>query len=103
MKQMMVAALRHTGGFALLDILQPCVSFNPLNTYEWYRERVRVIDQEHDPTDREEAMRLALRWGDEVPIGLIYRCERPSFESQVPVLERGTLLAQLRRSAGHAG
>ena len=103
LKKMMVAALQHEGGFALLDILQPCVSFNPLNTYQWYRERVKIVDEEHDPTDREEAMRMALRWGDEIPIGLIYRCERPSFESQVPVLKRGTLLAQLRRSAGQPG
>jgi len=93
--EMMVAVLQHKEGFALLDILQPCVSFNRLNTYKWYRERIRPIDDSHDPYDREKALRLALQWGDEIPVGIIYRSNRPSFESQIPVLSRGTLCEQL--------
>jgi len=93
--EMMVAVLQHKEGFALLDILQPCVSFNRLNTYKWYRERIRPIDDSHDPYDREKALRLALQWGDEIPVGIIYRSNRPSFESQIPVLSRGTLCEHL--------
>ena len=92
--RMMRAALEHRGGFALLDILQPCVTFNKVNTYQWYRERVRPIDDSHDPSDRAKAFALALTWGDEIPIGLIYRSTRPSFESQQCALREGTLVGR---------
>jgi len=96
LRRMMVAALAHKDGFALLDILQPCVSFNRVNTYKWYRDRVRPIDDSHDPYEREKALRLALKWGDEIPIGVIYKSRRPSFESQLPALRERTLVEQLQ-------
>jgi len=83
LREMMVAALKHTGGFALLDILQPCPSFNRRNTAKWYKQRVRPIDGAHDPFDRDAALKLAFTWGEEIPIGIYYRSNRPSYESQV--------------------
>lgn len=100
LEQMMVAALQHQGGFALLDILQPCVTYNKVNTYQWYRERVRPIGEEHDPYDRGKALELAFKWGDEIPIGVIYRCDRPAFESRLAVLEKGTLVGQYDAAPG---
>ncbi len=94
LREMMVAALRHRGGLALLDILQPCPTFNHLNTYQWYRERVKRIGDSHDPYDRAAALELARKWGDEIPIGVLYRSDRPSFESLLPVLKKGTLVEQ---------
>lgn len=94
LEEMMVIALQHTGGFALLDILQPCVTFNKVNTAQWYRDRVRPIGTDHEPHDPLAALRLALTWGDEIPIGVLYRHDRPSFEAQQPVLSRGTLVSQ---------
>jgi len=95
LQAMMEAALRHRGGFALLDILQPCVTFNRDNTFQWYRDRVRPISDSHDPYDREAALRLAFTWGETIPIGLLYRNDRPSFESQAPALQAGPLVAQV--------
>jgi 2-oxoglutarate ferredoxin oxidoreductase subunit beta len=94
LQAMMLAALNHRGGFALLDILQPCPTYNRLNTYQWYRERVKPVDESHDPYHRAQALDLAFRWGDEIPIGVIYRCDRPTLESQLPALEKGTLVGQ---------
>jgi 2-oxoglutarate ferredoxin oxidoreductase subunit beta len=96
LRAMMTAALKHRGGMALLDILQPCVSFNKVNTYEWYGKRVKPVPASHDPFDRASALKLAFKWGDEIPIGLIYRSNRPSFESQLGALRNGTLVEQLR-------
>jgi 2-oxoglutarate ferredoxin oxidoreductase subunit beta len=90
--EMMKEALANKSGFTLLDILQPCVSFNKVNTFKWYRERAKKIDASHDAYDREKAIRLALQWGDQIPVGIIYRSKRPSFESRVSVLEKGTLV-----------
>jgi 2-oxoglutarate ferredoxin oxidoreductase subunit beta len=100
LEAMMVAALKHTGGTVLLDILQPCISFNRINTLKWYKERVRPVGDEHDSTDRAKALDLALTWGDEIPIGIIYRSDRPSFESRLGVLEKGTLVGQFAAAAG---
>jgi len=94
LQEMMVAALEHDGGFVLLDVLQPCVSFNKVNTYQWYSDRVQRIEDSHDPYDRAAALELAFTWGEEIPIGILYRNDRPSFESQIPVLAGGALCNQ---------
>jgi 2-oxoglutarate/2-oxoacid ferredoxin oxidoreductase subunit beta len=60
-------------GTAVVDILQPCVSFNKINTYAWYRERVFKL--EAPLTDRFEAIKTADLWGEKIPIGVIYRNE----------------------------
>lgn len=91
----MTEALRYEGGFVLLDILQPCVSFNKRNTYAWYKDRVKPVGDDHDPTDAQAALKLARTWGDEIPIGVLYRGERKSFESQLPVLEDGPLVDRI--------
>ena len=95
LQAMMVAALEHQGGFALLDILQPCVTFNHVNTYDWYRRHVRLISDAHDPYDRAQALALALEGGEHIPIGIMYRDRRPSFEAQLPALKAGPLCDQV--------
>lgn len=84
-------AMRHEG-FALVDILQPCVTFNRVNTYEWYRERVWKIDGDHDEGDRMEAFRMSLLWGERIPIGVIFRQRRPTYEERNPVISRAPLV-----------
>jgi len=58
-------------GTALVDILQPCVTFNKINTYQWLKERVFKIEKPIE--DRYEAIKMAELWGDRIPIGVIYR------------------------------
>ncbi|MFC1870540.1 2-oxoacid:ferredoxin oxidoreductase subunit beta [Chloroflexota bacterium] len=83
-------------GFSLIDILQPCVSFNHKNTYQWYQERVYKLDDEsrYDPGDKQAAFSKAQEWGDHIPIGLIYRQERPVYEQQFPALKETPLVKQ---------
>jgi 2-oxoglutarate ferredoxin oxidoreductase subunit beta len=90
LEETMCAALA-AEGFALLDILQPCVSFNKVNTYKWYKDRVRPLPASHDPRDRAAALAAALTWGDQIPVGVIYRSDRPAFEKRLGVLENGPL------------
>ena len=82
-------------GFALIDILQPCVSFNHKNTYQWYREQVyKLGNQGYDPSDKLAAFAKAQEWGDRIPIGLIYRQEKPVYEEQLPALKKTPLVKQ---------
>jgi 2-oxoglutarate ferredoxin oxidoreductase subunit beta len=90
LQKMMVAAIRHRG-FALLDILQPCVTFNRVNTWMWYKQRVRELPADYDPANRARALETAFKWGEEIPIGIIYRSERKTFEEQQPALAKGPL------------
>jgi 2-oxoglutarate/2-oxoacid ferredoxin oxidoreductase subunit beta len=93
LKTLMKQALAHKG-FALIDILQPCVTFNKVNTYEWYRKRVYPLGEDYNPGDRVAAFAKALEWGDRIPIGLIYRNERPSYEEQIPILAKAPVVRQ---------
>ena len=83
-------------GFALIDILQPCPSFNHKNTFQWYRERVYKLEDEdgYDPNDKKAALEKALEWGERIPIGVIYKKESPTYEEQLPALSKGALVTQ---------
>lgn len=82
-------ALQHKG-YALVDILQPCVTFNRKNTYDWYRERVYdLAETDHDPSDRAAAWHKASEWGDRIPLGIIYQVQLPTYEEQLTGLEQG--------------
>jgi len=82
-------------GFALIDILQPCVSFNHKNTFQWYRERVyNLEDERYDPSDKNAALKKALIWGERIPIGIIYEENLPVYEDQLPALSEEPLVKQ---------
>ena len=91
LKHLMMEAIKHSG-FALLDILQPCVTFNRINTYQWYSERVYRLSDDYDPEDRELAFRTSLQWNDRIPTGIIYKSIRPAFEERIPVLKEAPLV-----------
>jgi len=84
LKKLMVEAIKHRG-FAYVDIFQPCVSFNYLNTYDWFSQRVYKLEEEgHDVTDRNKALEKAFEWGDRIPIGIFYNKERPTYQDSIP-------------------
>ena len=63
-------AITHKG-FALVEILQPCVSFNRTNTFQWYREHSYYLGETHDPSDRDTAFSVAAH-KDRFALGVIY-------------------------------
>ena len=80
--RILAAAIGHSG-FALVDILQPCVTFNRVNTFQWFKDRVRPVPGDHDPSDRAAALELAFRT-EELPVGVLYVNEgRPTFEESL--------------------
>jgi 2-oxoglutarate ferredoxin oxidoreductase subunit beta len=84
-------AMAHRG-FAIVDVFQPCVTFNKLNTYQWFQERTyKLEDSKHDPSDKNAAMKKATEDSrtdyKKVPIGLFYKVEKPTYESQLPQIK----------------
>lgn len=84
--EMMKQTITHKG-FALLDIFQPCVTYNKVNTYHWFKERLYRLDASYDPTDRLAAFTKALELGDRIPIGVIYKNDRQPLEERLPVIQ----------------
>jgi len=80
-------------GFSLVDVLQPCVTFDRVHTFKWYEERVYDIGEEgHDPEDMTSAILKSREWGNRVPIGVFYRNKKTtSFEDQLAPLKKGPL------------
>jgi 2-oxoglutarate ferredoxin oxidoreductase subunit beta len=82
-------------GFSLIDILQPCVSFNRINTYDWYKKKVYdLFEENYVPDNFEKAMNLARQWDEKIPIGIIYKEEKPTFTDRIKVLNQGPLISQ---------
>lgn len=83
LKSIIKAALEHKG-YAMIDILQPCISFNKINTFKWYKDRVFKLPETYDPTDVKAAYEMSLRYGDEgIPIGILYKKEKVDFLSRI--------------------
>lgn len=81
-------------GFALIDILQPCVSFNKVNTYQWYKDRVYDIENGgHDKSNPMSALMLAMEWGDKIPTGIIFEQKSVPLHEHISVLKRGPLIS----------
>ena len=79
-------------GYALVDILQPCVSFNKLNTFQWYQNRVYKLDENYNNRNKIEAIQKSMEWGDKIPLGVIYKEEKPTFHDKVDFLREGVPL-----------
>lgn len=83
---LMVQAVTHKG-FAVLDILQPCVTFDKVHTYQWYRQRLyKLAEQGYVPDNKLKAIEKTMEWGDKIPLGVFYKAERPTSEDREPAL-----------------
>lgn len=94
-KETIKAAINHRG-YALVDIFHPCVSFNKVNNYSWYKNNTYYLDEEHDKKDMEAALKIALKT-EKHALGILYQKEgKPTFEDlsnvyakdKTPVIKR---------------
>jgi len=85
-------AVKHEG-FSFIDILQPCVTFNKQNTYDFYRERIYSLDEmkDYDKSDLDEAMKKAAE-EEKIPVGVFYQVKKPVYESGLKQIERKPLV-----------
>lgn len=76
-------------GYALVDILQPCVVWNKVNTFAWYKERVYHIPKDYDHTNKEKAFKKAIEFGDKIPIGILYKKEKETYGDKFHFIRDG--------------
>jgi len=88
------AGIRHKG-FALINAISPCVTFNKLNTYDFYRESLVAVDEieGYDRTDRAGALKTLIEH-DDLVTGLIFQSDEPPFESNLPGFRDEPIAAQ---------
>ena len=100
LKTILQQAIRHPG-YALVDVLHPCVSFNKVNTAQWFRQNTYTLEDDHDPGDRVEAFRRAIET-ERLPLGVFYvNPSKPVFERSLPVYQQDdTSLASRRIDMG---
>ncbi|HKY05530.1 MAG TPA: 2-oxoacid:ferredoxin oxidoreductase subunit beta [Blastocatellia bacterium] len=92
---LIAGAIAHKG-FSLVDVFSPCVTYNKVNTYDYFRKRVYKLEAEADygATDVEMALTKSFEWNDRIPIGVFYRDEQPTYEDQEGALRNGPLVKQ---------
>jgi 2-oxoglutarate/2-oxoacid ferredoxin oxidoreductase subunit beta len=78
----MKQAILHKG-YSLVDILQPCITFNHVNTFKWYKENTYKLNEGYNPTDKAEAIKMAMEWDNGIPLGVIYKEEREEYTDKV--------------------
>jgi 2-oxoglutarate ferredoxin oxidoreductase subunit beta len=87
-------------GFSFLDVFSPCVTYNHDNTFQWFRPRVKKLedDPSYDSTNWMAAIEKSLLWGDEIPIGKFFeRTDVPTLHESEPVLSTEPLVKQASR------
>jgi 2-oxoglutarate ferredoxin oxidoreductase subunit beta len=92
---LIAGAIAHHG-FSLVDVFSPCVTYNKINTYEYFRKRCYKLESEegYDAASMERALPKSFEWGDRIPIGVFYRDEQPTYEDTEPALQNGPLVNQ---------
>lgn len=90
--EILVKAIEHKG-FSFIDVLQPCVTFNKINTYEWYRERVYKLEdlKDYDSSNIVEAFKKSIE-DKKIPTGIFYQIERQTYEDSLKQIERKPLV-----------
>lgn len=85
-------------GFSLINVLQPCVTFNKTNTYSYYKERAYQLSDDYNFQDIHRALEKALEPTliNKFPLGVIYQSERATFNDHLPQLKEKTLIEKER-------
>ncbi|MBI4018979.1 MAG: hypothetical protein HY364_01875 [Candidatus Aenigmarchaeota archaeon] len=83
LQKLIVDGVRHKG-FSIIDIFQPCSTYNKIQTIAWYKQNlVKMEDIGHDANDFNEALKKAAMT-EKLPIGLFYKTEKPTYEDGIP-------------------
>lgn len=83
MQEVIAAGMEHQG-FALIDILQPCVIWNKVQTWQSWEKKVKRLDDTHMRDDIYAAFKKSsTTWNDHIPIGIFYQTKQPTLDGQI--------------------
>ena len=95
LSELILQGMQHRG-FSFIDVLQPCVTFNKVNTYDFFRDRVYKLEEEEgfDKSNIKHAQEKAEERGDKIPTGVFYQVDKPCYEDSIEALKEKTLVEQ---------
>ncbi|MBS3050886.1 MAG: 2-oxoacid:ferredoxin oxidoreductase subunit beta [Candidatus Aenigmarchaeota archaeon] len=94
LKKLIAEGMRHKG-FALIDVFQPCTTYNKVQTADWYKQRIFKLEETgYETTDKMAAIQMGQMWGDKIPIGLFYQESKPTYEDGTPQIASTPLANQ---------
>lgn len=92
----LVKAITHKG-FGLVNVLQPCVTFNKINTYAYYMKQAYKLGPDYDSKNKMKAIEKAMETHEErFPLGVLYQEEIAPYHEQLPQLSEHTLIDRNR-------
>jgi 2-oxoglutarate/2-oxoacid ferredoxin oxidoreductase subunit beta len=91
--------LQHRG-FSFINTQSPCVTYNLVNTFDWFKSNIRNVT--HDATDWDAAMHVA-NDRSVVPVGLLYQSERPTFNQMAYPIKADEGVPRAVEAAGNPG
>ena len=78
-------------GYSFIDVLQPCPSFNKINTFKWYKENTYYVDEDYDPFDQITAFQTVIN-NNKCPLGVMYKNpNRPTYEENVKIYANNSI------------
>ena len=86
-KEILKKAIKHKG-YALIDLLCPCVTFNRVNTFQWYKENSYYVEDDYDPYDQASALKIAVQ-SNKLPLGILYlNPNRRVYEESIQIYDK---------------
>jgi 2-oxoglutarate/2-oxoacid ferredoxin oxidoreductase subunit beta len=94
LKNIIIAAIQHKG-FSFIEVLQPCVTFNKIDTYSYYKEHVYKLEDlgNYDNTDYMKALKKSIQ-NDKIPLGIFYQSHKPAYHEYLEQIKDRTLVSQ---------
>lgn len=95
LKKLIVDGVRHKG-FSIIDVFQPCTTYNKIQTADWYKQRLFKLEETgFEPNNKVAAIQMGEMWGDKIPIGLFYQeTGKPTYEDGTPQIAAVPLAKQ---------
>jgi 2-oxoglutarate ferredoxin oxidoreductase subunit beta len=95
LQKLIVEAVKHKG-FSYIDVLQPCITFNYINTFQWFRERIYKLEEEgYDYTNLQKAIEKSFELGNRLPIGIFYKKKRSTYSDKLPQIKEKSIVEML--------
>lgn len=94
LKNIMVKAIMHRG-FSFIDVLQPCVTFNKVDTYDYYREHVYKLEdlKDYDTGNLSQALQKSMEQ-EKIPLGIFYQTRRDTYHEGLDEIKDKPLVFQ---------
>jgi 2-oxoglutarate ferredoxin oxidoreductase subunit beta len=92
LEELIIEANRHKG-LSVIDILQPCITFNKVCTHEFYQKNIYYLEKDYDTSNKQNALERSVEFGEgKIPLGVFYKSDRPSYEEQITQIKDKPLI-----------